>query len=261
MKKSSLTVVGTGIKFLSQMTLEARTYIEQSDKVLYLVNDPVLKQWITDVNKNSESLDDVYFSHAKRIDSYHAISKYILSHLTDSKHICVVLFGHPTVFAKPALDAVIDAKEQGYDAKVLPAISSEDCLFADLLIDPGTCGCHSFEATDFLLYRRKFDPNSHLILWQPDVIGVQGHEVSQDKIGVRLLCEHLQNFYPSNHPVVVYEAAQYPGLKPRIVKTLLRDLEYITLSSICTLYIQPLGKSKYDDEYSKRLNIAIEHGT
>jgi len=175
MKKSSLTVVGTGIKFLSQMTLEAKTYIEKSDKVLYLVNDPALKQWINQTNKNSESLDDIYFKHSKRLDSYLAITDYILSHLADSKHICVALYGHPTVFAKPALDAVLAATAQGYDAKILPGISAEDCLFADLLIDPGTCGCQSFEATDFLLYNRKFDANSHLILWQPDVIGIQDH--------------------------------------------------------------------------------------
>lgn len=255
MKRASLTVVGTGIKFLAQMTLESRTYIEKSDKVLYLLNDPALKEWVRDINKNSESLDDLYFSHTKRINSYKAITDHILTHLIENKHICVVMYGHPTVFSKPALDAVIEAKKQGYDAKILPVVSSEDCLFADLLVDPGTSGCQSFETTDFILYRRKFDPNSHLILWQPDVIGIQGHEVSQDKIGIRLLGEYLQDFYPSNHDVIVYEAAQYPGMKSKIVNVALGDLENIVLSPICTLYIKPFGKSKYDNEYAKRLNI------
>ncbi len=134
MHKASLTVVGTGIKFLSQMTLEARAYIEKSEKVLFLVNDPALKQWVMKTNQNSESLDDIYFGHEKRLDSYRAITNYILEHLKKPQHLCVVMYGHPAVFSKPALDAVIKAKAQGYDAKLLPGISAEDCLFADLLI-------------------------------------------------------------------------------------------------------------------------------
>ena len=257
MKKSSLTVVGTGIKFLSQMSLEARVYIEKSDKVLYLVNDPALKQWITTANHNSESLDHLYFRHPQRIDSYNAITNYILENLTEPNHICVALYGHPTVFSKPALDAVIEARKRGYDAKILPGISSEDCLFADLLIDPGTSGCQSFESTDFILHRRKFDPNSHLILWQPDVIGVQGHENLNSKIGLKILREYLSNFYSSDHDIIVYEAAQYPNLLPSIVNIKLNDLEDAPLSPICTLYIKPAGRSNCDNECAMRLGINI----
>ncbi len=250
-------MVGTGIKFLSQMTLEAKVYIEKSDKVLYLVNDPALKQWINQANKNSESLDDLYFKHPQRLDSYTAITDYILSHLIDSKHICVALYGHPTVFAKPALDAVLIAIAQGYDAKILPGISAEDCLFADLLIDPGTCGCQSFEATDFLLHRRKFDPNSHLILWQPDVIGIQDHEKPKDTVGLHHLRAYLTEFYPSYHDVIVYEAAQYPGLKPNVLTIPLQQLPDAILSSTCTLYIKPAGKTECDYEFVRRLNITL----
>lgn len=257
MKKASLTVVGTGIKFLSQMTLEARTYIEKADKVLFLVNDPALKQWINKTNKNSESLDDLYFKYTHRLDSYTAITNYILEHLTDQIHICVALYGHPTIFSKPALDAVHIAIQQGVDAKVLPGISAEDCLFADLLIDPGICGCQSFEATDFLLYHRNFDKNSHLILWQPDVIGVQGHDTAQDKVGVNLLYERLVKFYPLDHQVIIYEAAQYPGFKPQIKKILLNQLTDTALSPICTLYIKPAGNTECDYEIARELNIPL----
>jgi uncharacterized protein YabN with tetrapyrrole methylase and pyrophosphatase domain len=254
MQKTSLTVVGTGIKFLSQMTLEARTYIEKSDKVLFLLNNPALKQWIIETNKNSESLDELYFSQESRLDSYHAITNYILGHLSHPMHLCVVMYGHPAVFSKPALDAVIEAKAQGYDAKILPGISAEDCLFADLLIDPGTCGSQSFESTDFLLYKRNFDPNSHLILWQPDVIGAQAHN-QNGNTGIGLLSERLGAFYPQDHEIIIYEAAQYPGLQPTIIKIKLHDLNTTTLSSICTLYIKPAAKSSYETDYAIRLGI------
>ncbi len=255
MHKASLTVVGTGIKFLSQMTLEARTYIEKSEKVLFLVNDPVLKQWIMNTNKNSESLDDIYFGHERRLDSYDAITNYILEHLTQPLHLCVVMYGHPAVFSKPALDAVIRSKAQGCDAKILPGISAEDCLFADLLIDPGSCGCQSYEATDFLLHKRQFDPNSHLILWQPDVIGSQEHHNLNDIGGLKLLSERLCKYYAHDHEIIVYEAAQYPGMQPHIIKIQLDELCSTALSSVCTLYVKPAAKSSYDINYATRLGI------
>lgn len=258
MNTSSLTVVGTGIKFLSHMTTEAKAYIEKSDKVLFLVADPATKQWITEANPHSESLENLYFKHAERRKSYSAITDYIVEHLSQPMHVCIALYGHPTVFAKPALDAVKIAKQLGYKAKILPGISSEDCLFADLLIDPGEHGCQSFESTDFLLRRRMFDSNSHLILWQPDVIGSQINGVTSNIEGVNLLTEHLLAFYPSDHPIIIYEAAQYPGLQPTITQCSLHFLPKQILSQKCTLYIKPKSNAIIDHEYARYLGIDIE---
>ena len=48
---------------------------------------------------------------------------------------------------------------------MLPGISSEDCLFADLGVDPGVSGCQSYEATDFLMNAPIIDSSTQLILW------------------------------------------------------------------------------------------------
>jgi len=37
MIESSLIVVGVGIKFISHLSVEAKAYISQSDRVLYLI--------------------------------------------------------------------------------------------------------------------------------------------------------------------------------------------------------------------------------
>ena len=63
-KNESLTLVGSGIKSLSHLTMEAKTYITQSEKVLYLVNEPAMKEWIQGANKNTESLDYLYFKYS-----------------------------------------------------------------------------------------------------------------------------------------------------------------------------------------------------
>jgi hypothetical protein len=51
MTYSSLVVVGSSIKFISHLTTEAKTYIEQSNKVLYLVNEPAIKEWVAPIQK------------------------------------------------------------------------------------------------------------------------------------------------------------------------------------------------------------------
>ena len=44
-------------------------------------------------------------------------------------------------------------------SRVCPA---EDYMFADLAVDPSRCGCQSFEASDFLICGRIFDPTAVL---------------------------------------------------------------------------------------------------
>ncbi len=260
MTQSSLVIVGVGIKFVSHLSVEAKAYISQSDRVLYLVNDPLMKDWIAQLNPSSESLDHLYTQHELRIDSYKAITHYILETLHQYKHVCVVMYGHPAVFAQPALEAVKQAKKNGYFAKILPAISAEDCLFADLLVDPGSCGCQSFEATDFLIHNRQFDTKSNLILWQVGVIGALTHVKSQNnKNGINVLVNYLKQFYLPQHTVTVYEASQYPSFEPRVDEVMLEELPNAKLSRITTLYVPPLNKAICNQIMLKALEIDIKN--
>lgn len=255
MKKSSLVVVGTGIKFLSQLTHEASIYIKKSEKILYLVNDQIFKHWITEINPNNESLDNLYFAFEHRNDSYAAIANYIVSQLDVVKDLCVVMYGHPTFFANPALEAAKIAYKNGHDVMVLPGVSSQDCLYADLMIDPGTSGCQSFDATDFLIYQRKFDPNCHLILYQPDVIGDIGHSGVDKFKGLSVLQEYLLEFYPKDHEIISYEAAVFPAMESVILKSNLINLANIDFSPISTLYVRPLNRAITNKEYLKKLGL------
>lgn len=60
-----LIVVGSGIKSISHLTEETKRVIQNADKVVYLINEDNLKQWIQREAKNSESLDSIYFSSEK----------------------------------------------------------------------------------------------------------------------------------------------------------------------------------------------------
>ncbi|MFZ2315410.1 MAG: SAM-dependent methyltransferase [Gammaproteobacteria bacterium] len=255
MKKGSLTLVGTGIKFLAHLTLEAKANIEKAEKLLYLVNEPAIEQWLCSTNKNAQSLNFAYIENKSRALIYQAITNYILDTLNQGLNICVVFEGHPSVFATPGLEAIKIAKAQGYIAHILPGISAEDYLFADLEIDPSTCGCHSYEATDFLIHNRAFDGYSHLILWQVSVIGVlENKTYHEHKKGTVLLVDHLCKVYPKNYIVFVYEGSQYPHISSKITKVTLEELSNSIISRISTIYIPPLHTASADKSVLAKLS-------
>ncbi|RXW25182.1 hypothetical protein EST38_g698 [Candolleomyces aberdarensis] len=82
-----------------------------------------------------------------------------------------LFYGHPSVFVHPSHRAIKIAREEGYHAKMLPGISAEDWLFADLGIDPSVNGTTTYEATNLLTRDRPLNPASNLILWQVGVVG------------------------------------------------------------------------------------------
>ena len=121
-----------------------------------------------------------------------------------------------------------------------PGISAEDCLYADLGIDPGTYGCAHFEASQFMFYQRRIDPSAYLILWQ---IGIAGdRSLSRFATGPdyrRLLVELLASDYPASHEVIAYEAATLPITTPRLERMPLGDIIHADLRLQTTLVIPP----------------------
>jgi uncharacterized protein YabN with tetrapyrrole methylase and pyrophosphatase domain len=251
-----LTIVGTGIR-LSQLSPEARAFIEGADKLFYLVSDPVTYSWISQVNAKAESLHTFYSADKLRKTSYQEMVERILSCVREGLDVCVALYGHPGVFAYPGHEAIRRARMEGYRATMLPGISAEDCLFADLGIDPGRDGCQSFEATDFLVSRRKFDPCTSLILWQIAVCGEQGHRTDCRVIGLRVLVDVLLQHYNHDHEVVIYEASTYVGFEPAIQRVTLSKVPEATVNTASTLYVPPRARAKPDRSMADRLGMSL----
>ena len=259
MKSGSLTVVGTGIQFVGQMTIEARAHIKQAEKVLFLVYDPIMADWIIDTNPSAESLYPCYQLGESRMIAYEAMIERILCEVRKGLRVCAAFYGHPGVFVYPSHKAIKQARLEGYSAKMLPGISAEDCLFADLDIDPATTGCQSFEATDFLIYKRKFDTGCALILWQIGCIGDPTFSLQPDSMrGLRVLTEYLCQFYEATHPAIIYEAAEYPIFDPGIENVPLAKLPETHISPLSTLYIAPYTQALLDDEMLARLGIDLQ---
>jgi hypothetical protein len=239
-RRGSLVVVGTGITLITQTTPEALDCVRQSEKVYYATPDPAAEIWLRRLNAQASTLQDCYAAGKPREKTYREMADRILGAVRTGWHVCAVFYGHPGVLVRPAHDAIRRARREGFRARMLAGVSNEDCLFADLGVDPGEDGCQSFEATDFLACRRRFDPSSVLILWQVGMLG----EPSLRAEGCRperlkVLTKALRRHYPARHPIVLYEASQYPTCDPIIQRTALSKLPSMTVLPMTTLYVPP----------------------
>jgi uncharacterized protein YabN with tetrapyrrole methylase and pyrophosphatase domain len=238
---TELIIVGTGIS-VSHLTIEAINEIQSADKVLYLVPDPITEQKICDLNKTSESLIRFYVIGKERTEIYKAMVEYILSLLPSNSSeftLCVAFYGHPGIFTFPSHLAIERARTMDIDAKMLPGISAEDCLFADLGIDPGTNGCQTYEATYFLEKNPRINTNSLLLLWQIGITGNYDYQIQPKKESIRSLKKNLLKVYSEDHPIIFYEATTHKLFKSKIIRSKISDLDDVEISSLMTLCILP----------------------
>jgi len=235
----SLVVVGTGIRAARHTTLEAREEMRAAQKLFYLTTDPVSERWIRSTNASAESLAGCYRTGESRAIAYERMVDKILRAVRSGRNVCGAFYGHPGVFVLPSHEAIRRSRAEGWPARMVPGISAEDCLFADLGIDPARSGCQSFEATDLLVHRRRFDPSSALLIWQAGLVGRSEFRRRFSKTALAALGRRLGRAYGARHPVVLYEASAFSAFEPIVRTTTIAELSSAALNGRTTLFLPP----------------------
>ena len=239
-KPGSLVCVGVGMTLGSHLTPLCRSYIEQADVVFTGLSDGIMELWIAKMNPDVRSLQQYYREGKARAETYSEMVEAILTEVRAGKKVCGAFYGHPGVFALPPRKAIAIARSEGYDAHMEPGVSAEDCLYADLEIDPGEVGCQHFEASQIMVYRRRIDPTAYLVLWQIGIAGDRSYSrFSTGSAYRQALVDILCSDYDPDHEVIVYKAATLPTNRPRIIRLKLRDLPHADLDIHMTLVVPP----------------------
>lgn len=254
-RPGSLTIVGAGIRPGPHATRESIARIRSADKVLYLLAEVTPVTWLDELNPSAEPLDDLYRADRPFPEVYEDIVGRILDHVRKPQEVCVVFYGHPSVFDRTSHDAVRRARVEGFEARILPGITAEDCLYVDLEFDPGAAGCQSFDATDFLVRRRAPDPAVPLILWQVGVVGGTRTTGEVRRLGLSVLGERLGELYGAEHELVVYEATPFPVGRPMIERCAVRELADAGVTGLSTLFVPPKGVTPPDADMMARLQM------
>jgi len=254
--KGSLTIVGTGIKLSDHLTKESLIAIKNADKVLAVVADSATFHWLKSLNSNVESLQAFYGKEKDRLETYQQMIDTIAESVINGYKTCAIFYGHPGIFVLPSHEVIEKLQNLGYSAKMLPGISADACLFADLGVDPARDGCQSYEATDFLLFNRALDPSVACIMWQVGVIAeFKAKSVASNDKRFGVFVDELLKYYPKDHIVTLYEAAQFGIFDSKIIEVTIEKLRETKVSTISTLYIPPANKKRINHEIAKLLEV------
>jgi RimJ/RimL family protein N-acetyltransferase/precorrin-6B methylase 1 len=250
----SLVCVGVGMTLGSHLTPLSRSYIEEADVVFAATSDGIVELWLGKMNADVRSLQSFYREGKSRAESYRQMVAAMLAEVRAGKRVCGAFYGHPGVFAGVPHEAIELARREGYEARMEPGVSAEDCLYADLGIDPGRYGCQHFEASQLMLYRRRIDPAAYLVLWQVGVAGdrslmrfATGGDYRQ------VLVDVLTRDYDPGHEAIVYKVATLPTQQPRIERTTIAQLPAIDIDMHATVVIPPAAALQPDEQIRERL--------
>lgn len=251
----NLVCVGVGMTLGAHITPLSRSYIEQSDVVFTGTSDGVIELWLAQMNKDVRSLQSFYQEGKPRTTSYADMVAAMLTEVRAGKQVCGAFYGHPGVFAGVPHKAIEIARSEGFAAHMEPGVSAEDCLYADLGIDPGKYGCQHYEASQLMFYQRRIDPSAYLIVWQIGVAGDQSMaRFSTGTAHRQVLVDVLARDYELNHEVTVYKAATLPLSSPVMLRMPLQSLVQAQFDMHATLVVPPAIPLQPDLEIRNRLS-------
>ncbi|WP_369925393.1 SAM-dependent methyltransferase [Xanthomonas sp. NCPPB 2632] len=254
--RGSIACVGMGITLGSHLTPLSRSHIEQADVVFAALSDHVVELWLQRLNPDVRSLQPYYKPGKSRMKTYREWVDLMMVEVRADKRVCAVFYGHPGIFAWSPHKVIEVARAEGYQAHMEAGISAEDCLYADLGIDPGRVGCQHLEASQLLFFERNLDTMSHVILWQICVVGDRSLGRFRTPDDYReLLTERLLHDYPADHEVIVYRAATLPIEQARIQRVALRDFASAEFTGQETLILPPATALKPNAAMRARLDL------
>ncbi|WP_119718414.1 SAM-dependent methyltransferase [Cognatilysobacter tabacisoli] len=256
--QGSLACVGVGMMLGAHLSPRARGHLDDAEVVFTLLSDALVELWVQQLRPDATSLQPFYDESQRegqsRRDSYRGMVDAILAPVRAGKRVCAVFYGHPGVFASVPHRAIAEARAAGFEAGMEPGISAEDCLYADLGIDPGSVGCQHYEASQFMFYQRRIEPSAYLVLWQVGIAGDRTlRRFATGPAYRRLLVERLCRDYPPEHRVIAYEAATLPIVAPRAEGMALSALVEADLRLETTLVVPPAMPMQRDDAMLARV--------
>src|SRR5580704_16060818 len=240
-----LVLVGSGIVAVSHMTLEAIGQIKAADIVFYHATNGVAAAHIRQLNSNVVDLRQYHEDEKVRTITYIQMAELMLRQVRLGKKVVGVFHGHPGVLVMAARRALAIAEVQGYETHLLPAVSSIDCLFADLRVDPANYGVQILKAGSVLKSEVSLATAGHVVILQVGFVGDRTFSFTGFKHTQHaLFFQRLIEKYGKQHEAVFYVAANLPGFEPTIVPRPLADYLDPQLWATMgpgTLYLPPLG--------------------
>lgn len=248
--------MGLGMTLGSHLTPLARSHIEQADVVFAALSDGIVEMWLESMHPDVRSLQPYYAEGKSRLTTYREWVMVMMAEVRAGKKVCTVFYGHPGIFAWSPHEVIKAARTEGFCARMEPGISAEDCLYADLGIDPGRFGCQHYEASQLLFCETRINPAAYLVLWQVGLVGDRSlKRFSTGPEYRQVLVEVLEKDYPLDHELIIYRGATLPIQQPRVRRVALRDLPTTDVTSEETVILPPSLALRPNQAVRERLTV------
>jgi len=255
-------IVGLGILSTLQVTRETEQTLRLCKSVYFLHSESeTIQEYLNKLCPEVTDLHGFYSTNVGREHAYTKMVDVVVNAARKDPPVALALYGNPMVFVTPTQSILEIASKENLKVKVLPGLSSFDCMLVDLGVDPSQ-GTLIYEVNDMLLHRRKLLPDMHCFIWQ--VGGVESeiftNAVNRPERFLRLK-KYLLQFYPPDHEVQVITSAVNPIMSPKITRVSLSKLETepIQMHAGSTMYIPPAHQPDWLDKEFLGLLTSKEH--
>lgn len=208
---TDLFVVGTGMVGYQQLTNECEQALDLSEHIFLLHPLPEVREYFRERWGPVDNLATEYEQGLARLDRYERMADRVLNSSQEAdRPVVLTVYGHPQVGVTPTRIIIDCADERGVSVDVLPGVSSIDCLYTDLSIDPFQ-GLQLFEATDLLIHEYRLNNEVPALIFQIGLI--ESYLYDRRKSAPErftAIREYLEEFYPPSHELCLASTATLP---------------------------------------------------
>jgi hypothetical protein len=221
--KGRLTVIGYGFHE-GHLTMEALWALKAATKLFYQGHPSPTLQRLSVVPP--EDVYDYSIGQDERSDRYEQMIETVLAAVRQGHNVVLACYGSASTGVYPSHKAIERAREEGYQARMLPGISSLEMAYCDLGIDPAaqTPGGHrqygltTTLADVWAAEPWRFSPMTALLLLQVSAIGIRGDaDAAMKADSVERLALLLERVYGRGHEVKLYHAGR--SSEPMLIRT------------------------------------------
>lgn len=239
--KQQIYCLGFGVKGFTHLTLESHDIIKKARIVLHTgLPDRKIHQ----LNSNIKSLEHLYWSGKKDLDTYKTIAKSVINTARSISGPTVFIEnGNPAFFNDITWEIHFLATKKHIPVTILPGISCLDALAIDLCCDMGDVGTQIFEANQLVIYNLVMNPYLSTFILQVGWFGMhvlKNPDRRRKKFGP--LIDHLLKYYSETHPAFFVISSEKPKKSSTILRTTVSQIGLYTtkISSGMTLYLPRL---------------------
>lgn len=224
--RSTVWVIGSGIRGALQLTLEAIDRLRTVEEVLFFPSGDLDGDWLDRVAgvRGAVDLSADYRPGAIDTDNYARIVARVADAARSGGTVALLMPGHPRVGV--TLTDLLEARTD-LSVRTIEGVSSFDTMLNDLRRDPLRHATLVIDANRLLYYRYRIDPRVDCYVYHVCSVGTRrAHQHAPwTENRLELLRDYLTEVYAAEHPAILVQSGASSGAEPLLRHGVVGELD------------------------------------